>query len=85
MSNNIRLTNGRLSDLKQSLNLKVIFTKFVKITHRFDTYEIREYQDEEGKQVAVILKVYSRRLNRHDLPLRQLIAELEILSKHLEQ
>lgn len=85
MRHKIQLSNGRLADLKQSLNAKVIFTKYVKITHRFDTYEIREYQDEEWKQVAVILKVYTRRLNLHDLALRQLIAELEILSKHLEQ
>lgn len=85
MKKKIQLSNGRLSDLKQSLNAKVIFAKYIKITHRFDTYEIREYQDEEGKQVAVILKVYTRRLNRHDLALRQLIAELEILSKYLEQ
>lgn len=85
MRHKIQLSNGRFADLKQSLNAKVIFTKYVKITHRFDTYEIREYQDEEWKQVAVILKVYTRRLNRHDLALRQLIAELEILSKHLEQ
>lgn len=85
MNNNIRLTNGRLSDLKQSLNAKVIFAKYIKINHRFDTYDIREYQDEEGKQVAVILKVYTRRLNRHDLALKQLIAELEILSKELDE
>lgn len=85
MSNNIRLTNGRLSEIKKRKKAKEIFTKYVKITHLFDTFEIREYQDEEGKQVAVILKVYTRRLNRHDLALRQLIAELEILSKHLEQ
>lgn len=85
MSNNIRLTNGRLSEIKKRKKAKEIFTKYVKITHLFDTYEIREYQDEEGKQVAVILKVYTRRLNRHDLALRQLIAELKILSKHLEQ
>ncbi|HRN27868.1 MAG TPA: hypothetical protein PLT78_14970 [Ignavibacteriaceae bacterium] len=85
MSYNIRLTNGKLADLKQSLNAKEIFTKYVKITHRFDTFEIREYQEEDGKQVAVILKVYTRRLKPYDLALRQLIAELEILSKHLEQ
>lgn len=85
MSNNIRLTNGRLSSLKLSLNANVIFAKYVKITHRFDTFEIREYQEQDGKQVAVILKVYTRRLKPYDLALRQLIAELEILSKHLEQ
>jgi len=85
MRHKIQLSNGKLAELKQSLNAKAIFTKYVKITHRFDTYEIREYQDEEGKQVAVILKVYTRRLKPYDLALRQLIAELEILSKHLEQ
>lgn len=85
MSNNIRLTNGRLSEIKKSKVAKEIFTKYVKITHRFDTFEIREYQDDEGKQVACILKVYTRRLKPYDLALRQLIAELKILSKHLEQ
>lgn len=85
MRNNIRLTNGRLSEIKQKKMAKEIFIKYLKITHRFDTFEIREYQEEDGKQVAVILKVYTRRLKTYDLPLRQLIEELEILSKHLEQ
>ena len=85
MNNNIRLTNGRLSEIKKSLNAKEIFTKYVKITHRFDTFEIREYINEDGEQIGVFLKCDTRRLKHFDLPLRQLIAELEILSKHLEQ
>jgi hypothetical protein len=86
MKEAINLTkSGRLYDLKKNLVAKVIFTKFVKITHHYDTFEIREYQDTQGKQIAVILKVYSRRLKTYDLPLRQLISELEALSKHLEQ
>lgn len=78
-------TTGKLSELKKSISAKELFKKFVKITHHYETFEIREYQDNTGKQIAVILKIYSRRLKTFDLPLRQLISELEALSKHLEQ
>ena len=86
MKESINLTkSGRLYDLKKSLEAKEIFTKFTKITHKYDTFEIREYLDQDHKQVAVILKVYTRRIKHYDLPLRHLIEELEVLSKHLEQ
>jgi hypothetical protein len=78
-------TNSKLNAQKRSVSAKELYQKFVKITHHYDTFEIREYQDTHGKQIAVILKVHSRRLKTYDLPLRQLISELEALSKHLEQ
>jgi hypothetical protein len=82
----INLTkDGRLYQLKNGIKAKVVTEEFTKIIHIYDCFQIWEYLDKKGQVINQILKLPSFSLNQKSLYLKQLISELEILNKELDE
>lgn len=77
--------DGRLYQLKNGITVKVVPADYTKIVHLYDCFQIWEYLDHKGQIINQVLKLPSFSLNQRSLYMKQLISELMILDKELDE
>lgn len=77
--------DGRLYQLKNGIQVKTVVEEMTKIIHLYDCFQIWEFLDNKGQVINQVIKLPSFSLRQKSLYLKQLISELEILNKELDE
>lgn len=77
--------DGRLYQLKNGIQVKTVYEEMTKIIHLYDCFQIWEYLDQKGQVINQVIKLPSFSLKQRHLYMKQLISELTILDKELDE